>query len=151
MFGLVGLPCMWCWLALIHLKILKIQETSKKQFTLVNSFNIKWPLAIMIWCVSKNRLFDQRQRILSVHYSIPDYVRVSKDCKHLLSLIFVANPDKVKERTFICWSALYYVVLTVVFFFFFFWGGGVSFGLKFCRELLSQKSKGTLGFWRTRL
>lgn len=35
------------------------------------------------------------QRILSVHYSIPDYVRVSKECKHLLSRIFVANPEKV--------------------------------------------------------
>ncbi|KAI3884879.1 hypothetical protein MKW92_001248 [Papaver armeniacum] len=32
-------------------------------------------------------------RILSVHYSIPDYVRVSMDCKHLLSRIFVANPE----------------------------------------------------------
>ncbi|CAI0422173.1 unnamed protein product [Linum tenue] len=35
------------------------------------------------------------QRILSVHYSIPDYVRVSKECKHLLSTIFVADPEKV--------------------------------------------------------
>ncbi|KAK7306107.1 hypothetical protein VNO77_44027 [Canavalia gladiata] len=34
------------------------------------------------------------QRILSVHYSIPDYVRVSKDCENLLSQIFVANPEK---------------------------------------------------------
>ncbi|CAI0422179.1 unnamed protein product [Linum tenue] len=34
------------------------------------------------------------QRILSVHYSIPDYVRVSKECKHLLSTIFVADPEK---------------------------------------------------------
>ncbi|KAK8479650.1 hypothetical protein V6N13_021264 [Hibiscus sabdariffa] len=34
------------------------------------------------------------QRILSVHYSIPDYVRVSKECIHLLSRIFVADPDK---------------------------------------------------------
>ncbi|KAG9451434.1 hypothetical protein H6P81_011399 [Aristolochia fimbriata] len=33
-------------------------------------------------------------RILSVQYSIPDYVRVSMDCKHLLSRIFVANPEK---------------------------------------------------------
>nr|ARJ31357.1 SnRK1 [Epimedium pseudowushanense] len=33
-------------------------------------------------------------RILSVHYSIPDYVRISMECKHLLSRIFVANPDK---------------------------------------------------------
>ncbi|KAI5324694.1 hypothetical protein PRUPE_6G192200 [Prunus persica] len=34
------------------------------------------------------------QRILSVHYSIPDYVRVSMECRHLLSRIFVANPEK---------------------------------------------------------
>ncbi|XP_022773131.1 serine/threonine-protein kinase SAPK2-like [Durio zibethinus] len=33
-------------------------------------------------------------RILGVHYSIPDYVRVSVECKHLLSWIFVANPEK---------------------------------------------------------
>ncbi|KAJ4950811.1 hypothetical protein NE237_027643 [Protea cynaroides] len=33
-------------------------------------------------------------RILGVLYSIPDYVRVSTDCKHLLSRIFVANPEK---------------------------------------------------------
>ncbi|KAF3445894.1 hypothetical protein FNV43_RR11071 [Rhamnella rubrinervis] len=33
-------------------------------------------------------------RILSVHYSIPDYVRVSMECRHLLSRIFVANPEK---------------------------------------------------------
>ncbi|XP_035538943.1 serine/threonine-protein kinase SAPK2-like isoform X2 [Juglans regia] len=34
------------------------------------------------------------KRILSVHYSIPDYVRVSMECRHLLSRIFVANPEK---------------------------------------------------------
>ncbi|CAI0519159.1 unnamed protein product [Linum tenue] len=33
-------------------------------------------------------------RIMSVQYSIPDYVRVSADCKQLLSRIFVANPIK---------------------------------------------------------
>ncbi|PON37022.1 GPCR kinase [Parasponia andersonii] len=33
-------------------------------------------------------------RIMSVQYSIPDYVRVSVDCKQLLSRIFVANPAK---------------------------------------------------------
>ncbi|KAI7734500.1 hypothetical protein M8C21_029930 [Ambrosia artemisiifolia] len=33
-------------------------------------------------------------RILGVQYSIPDYVRVSMDCKHLLSRIFVDNPVK---------------------------------------------------------
>lgn len=33
-------------------------------------------------------------RILSANYSIPDYVRISQECKHLLSRIFVANPEK---------------------------------------------------------
>ncbi|XP_057504316.1 serine/threonine-protein kinase SAPK2-like [Actinidia eriantha] len=33
-------------------------------------------------------------RILSVHYLIPDYVRISIECRHLLSRIFVANPEK---------------------------------------------------------
>ncbi|CAK9173323.1 unnamed protein product [Ilex paraguariensis] len=33
-------------------------------------------------------------RIMTVQYSIPDYVRVSADCRHLLSHIFVANPSK---------------------------------------------------------
>ncbi|KAK7823355.1 serine/threonine-protein kinase sapk3 [Quercus suber] len=33
-------------------------------------------------------------RIMSVQYSIPDYVRVSADCRQLLSRIFVANPAK---------------------------------------------------------
>ncbi|CAM0873485.1 unnamed protein product [Alopecurus aequalis] len=33
-------------------------------------------------------------RILSVQYSIPDYVRVSVDCAHLLSRIFVGNPEQ---------------------------------------------------------
>ncbi|KAK1555146.1 hypothetical protein Q3G72_022472 [Acer saccharum] len=33
-------------------------------------------------------------RILSVHYSFPDYVRVSVECKHLLSQIFMANTEK---------------------------------------------------------
>ncbi|KAF2540143.1 hypothetical protein F2Q68_00028609 [Brassica cretica] len=35
------------------------------------------------------------QRILNVQYTIPDYVRISSECKHLLSRIFVADPDKV--------------------------------------------------------
>ncbi|XP_057986998.1 serine/threonine-protein kinase SAPK1-like isoform X2 [Hevea brasiliensis] len=33
-------------------------------------------------------------RILSVHSAIPDHVQVSIDCRHLLSRIFVANPEK---------------------------------------------------------
>ncbi|KAF8775098.1 hypothetical protein HU200_004974 [Digitaria exilis] len=34
-------------------------------------------------------------RILSVQYAIPDFVRVSMECRHLLSRIFVANPEQV--------------------------------------------------------
>ncbi|AQL05916.1 Serine/threonine-protein kinase SRK2C [Zea mays] len=33
-------------------------------------------------------------RILSVQYSIPDYVRVTMECGHLLSRIFVGNPEQ---------------------------------------------------------
>ncbi|XP_042438405.1 serine/threonine-protein kinase SAPK3-like [Zingiber officinale] len=33
-------------------------------------------------------------RILSVNYSIPDYIRVSPECRQLLSQIFVADPSK---------------------------------------------------------
>ncbi|KAK1287840.1 Serine/threonine-protein kinase SAPK2 [Acorus calamus] len=33
-------------------------------------------------------------RILSVNYSIPNYVRVSMGCRDILSRIFVANPEK---------------------------------------------------------
>ncbi|TVU31653.1 hypothetical protein EJB05_23349 [Eragrostis curvula] len=33
-------------------------------------------------------------RILGVQYSIPDYVRISSDCRRLLSQIFVADPSK---------------------------------------------------------
>ncbi|KAG8099348.1 hypothetical protein GUJ93_ZPchr0013g34455 [Zizania palustris] len=33
-------------------------------------------------------------RILSVQYVVPDYVRVSVECRHLLSQIFVANPEQ---------------------------------------------------------
>jgi len=35
------------------------------------------------------------QRILSIQYAIPDFVRVSMECRHLLSRIFVANPEQV--------------------------------------------------------
>ncbi|XP_052191247.1 serine/threonine-protein kinase SAPK1 isoform X1 [Diospyros lotus] len=33
-------------------------------------------------------------RILGVHYSIPDHVRTTIECRHLLSRIFVADPEK---------------------------------------------------------
>ncbi|KAJ4777657.1 Serine/threonine-protein kinase [Rhynchospora pubera] len=33
-------------------------------------------------------------RILGVQYSVPDYVRISPDCRKLLSQIFVSNPSK---------------------------------------------------------
>ncbi|PIA55530.1 hypothetical protein AQUCO_00700078v1 [Aquilegia coerulea] len=33
------------------------------------------------------------QRILSVQYSIPDYVHISPECCHLISRIFVGNPS----------------------------------------------------------
>ncbi|KAG5063026.1 hypothetical protein JHK85_004209 [Glycine max] len=33
-------------------------------------------------------------RILNVQYSIPDYVHISSECRHLISRIFVADPAK---------------------------------------------------------
>ncbi|KAL5198724.1 hypothetical protein ABZP36_002236 [Zizania latifolia] len=33
-------------------------------------------------------------RILSVQYAVPDYVRVSMECRHLLSRVFVASPEQ---------------------------------------------------------
>ncbi|CAJ2645101.1 unnamed protein product [Trifolium pratense] len=33
-------------------------------------------------------------KILSVQYKVPDFVRVSSECIHLISQIFVANPEK---------------------------------------------------------
>ncbi|KAI8548284.1 hypothetical protein RHMOL_Rhmol07G0262200 [Rhododendron molle] len=37
-------------------------------------------------------------RILDVHYSIPDHVRISIECRQLLSRIFVANPEKEARK-----------------------------------------------------
>ncbi|KAJ6830176.1 uncharacterized protein M6B38_355180 [Iris pallida] len=33
-------------------------------------------------------------RIMAIQYKIPDHIRLSQDCKHLLSQIFVTNPTK---------------------------------------------------------
>ncbi|KAF7137990.1 hypothetical protein RHSIM_Rhsim07G0204300 [Rhododendron simsii] len=41
-----------------------------------------------------NNFRNTISRILDVHYSIPDYVRISIECRHLLSRIFVAIPEK---------------------------------------------------------
>ncbi|KAI4303288.1 hypothetical protein MLD38_038937 [Melastoma candidum] len=34
------------------------------------------------------------EKIVTVQYEIPGYIRLSRECRHLLSLIFVANPSK---------------------------------------------------------
>lgn len=39
--------------------------------------------------------FSDTQRILSVQYSIPDHIEISEECRHLMSGIFVANPEQV--------------------------------------------------------
>ncbi|KAK8945405.1 Serine/threonine-protein kinase SAPK2 [Platanthera guangdongensis] len=40
------------------------------------------------------------QRILNVQYLVLHYVWISVECNHLLSRIFVSNPEKVKVRVF---------------------------------------------------
>jgi serine/threonine-protein kinase SRK2 len=39
------------------------------------------------------------QRILSVQYSIPDYVHISTECRDLISKIFVGNPATVSTSS----------------------------------------------------
>lgn len=41
-------------------------------------------------------LFVFFQRILSVQYSIPDYVHISPECLDLIQRIFIANPATVR-------------------------------------------------------
>ncbi|PRQ21754.1 putative protein kinase CAMK-OST1L family [Rosa chinensis] len=45
------------------------------------------------------------RRILTVRYVIPDSVRISVECRHLLSKIFVANPEKKLRPTDHRWFA----------------------------------------------
>lgn len=48
------------------------------------------------------------QRILSVKYAIPEDVRISPECCHLISRIFVADPATVKSSfSFILLLSLY--------------------------------------------
>ncbi|KAI8548286.1 hypothetical protein RHMOL_Rhmol07G0262200 [Rhododendron molle] len=47
--------------------------------------------------VLSKREYDGK-RILDVHYSIPDHVRISIECRQLLSRIFVANPEKEARK-----------------------------------------------------
>lgn len=50
---------------------------------------------ILIICLIWLKSFPVIQRILNVQYSIPDYVHISPECRHLISRIFVADPAKV--------------------------------------------------------
>ncbi|XP_077233371.1 serine/threonine-protein kinase SRK2A-like isoform X3 [Tasmannia lanceolata] len=43
--------------------------------------------------VLSRREYDGK-KIMAAQYKIPDYVRISQDCKHLLARIFVASPSK---------------------------------------------------------
>ncbi|KAB2602911.1 serine/threonine-protein kinase SRK2E [Pyrus ussuriensis x Pyrus communis] len=45
-------------------------------------------------------------RIRNVQSSIPDYVHISPDCRHLISRIFVAEPEKVRDILHIILSLL---------------------------------------------
>lgn len=46
------------------------------------------------------------QRILTVQYTIPDHVQVSMECRHLLSRIFVPNPEEVTLKL-LCWPIIF--------------------------------------------
>lgn len=68
-------------------KTINVSSCERKKIIIIHNFKFHSPSLIGF------RL--SKQRILSVQYSIPDYVRVSPGCRHLLSRIFVANPYKV--------------------------------------------------------
>lgn len=40
------------------------------------------------------------QRVLNVQYSIPQQVKISEECRHLISRIFVAEPEQVSDLSF---------------------------------------------------
>lgn len=70
---------------------------------------------ILIICLIWLKSFPVMQRILNVQYSIPDYVHISPECRHLISRIFVADPAKVISSTnnfsvlysyFLWWSSV---------------------------------------------
>ncbi|KAL4570552.1 hypothetical protein LXL04_026208 [Taraxacum kok-saghyz] len=58
---------------------------------------------------------ESMERIINVQYSIPDDVCVSVDCRHLLSHIFLANPDKVSLFFISCFLFLvsYFLMMTL--------------------------------------
>lgn len=45
-------------------------------------------------------LVGKLQRILSVQYSIPDFVQISPECRQLISRIFVSDPAEVSKFLF---------------------------------------------------
>ena len=88
----------------IHLRILRTLGTFGKQSGYVDTLHIRsylycvWFLLIIYLLVAGVAL--SIQRILSVQYTIPDYVHISVECRHLLSRIFVANPAKVHKLVY---------------------------------------------------
>lgn len=40
------------------------------------------------------------QRVLNVQYSIPEHVKISDECQHLISRIFVDDPAQVSDLSF---------------------------------------------------
>lgn len=40
-------------------------------------------------------IYGSLQRVLSVQYSIPEFVQISQECHNLISRIFVADPAAV--------------------------------------------------------
>lgn len=104
MSGHVVLPSTWCWWVRILLRILRTLGTFGKQSGYVDALYIRsylycvWFLLIIYLLVAGVAL--SIQRILSVQYTIPDYVHISVECRHLLSRIFVANPAKVHNTVY---------------------------------------------------
>lgn len=65
------------------------------QVTLLHTHTLRFNTCLTLEYLSERRSVIVMQRILNVQYSIPDYVHISPECRHLISRIFVADPAKV--------------------------------------------------------
>jgi len=98
MFGPVEWHFMLCWWAHTLLKTHRILRTSERRLLYAYSINFSTStqvthfLYLLKW---ETPSWFILQRIMAVQYKIPEYVRISQDCRHLLSQIFTTNPARV--------------------------------------------------------
>lgn len=76
------------------------EEPKNFRKTIHVSFKASILLSVLTLLHCLTELTCVEQRILNVQYSVPDYVHISQECRHLISRIFVADPAKVSENVY---------------------------------------------------